>query len=280
MGFELLPIEDGDEDRYDTFTITCPAKWTPSKFADEIPPEPAFYDPLDNNPLDTDGYPALINHISQDDNIIEFYNELGVVDPDMPMMETQVMSVAAWHRTIPHEVDPERLRPYLGWRPRKVVEKTLQKTTQLARAVIRYPLRRHVKPRFPYLNVTRIDEVVSTDPLFANCRSIYHGYIGAQVFYGTKSHTIFVYGIKSKGEFPRTYRDFIRDHGAPSALRRDNAKEEQSEAVKDINREFIIKDQYTEPYHPQQNPVESNAIRYLKGQVSHLLDKTGAPDSL
>ena len=76
------------------------------------------------------------------------------------------------------------------------------------------------------------------------------------------------------------YRDFIRDHGAPSALRRDNAKEEQSEAVKDINREFNIKDQFTEPYHPQQNPIESSAIRYLKGQVHILLDLTGAPDSL
>ena len=63
-------------------------------------------------------------------------------------------------------------------------------------------------------------------------------------------------------------------------MRRDNAKEEQSEEVKEINREFVVKDQLTEPYHPQQNPVESNAIRYLKGQVQVLLDITGAPDSL
>src|SRR5687767_11012289 len=105
----------------------------------------------------------------------------------------------------------------------------------MARMIIRYPLRRHVKSRFPHLNVTRIDETVSTDPLFANCRSMYHGYTAAQVFFGTKSHTIFLYGIKSKGEFPRVYRDYIRDHGAPSALRRDKAKEEQSEVIKDIN---------------------------------------------
>ena len=142
--------------------------------------------------------------------------------------------------------------------------------------IIRYPLRRHIKSRFPHLNVTKLDEVVSTDPLFANCKSIYHGFTAAQVFFGTKSHFIFIYGIKSKGEFPQAYRDFIRDHGAPSALRRDNAKEEQSELVKDINREFMVKDQYTEPYHPQQNPVESSAIRYIKSQVSVLLDRIGA----
>ena len=47
-----------------------------------------------------------------------------------------------------------------------------------------------------------------------------------------------------------------------------------------INREFMVKDQYTEPYHPQQNPVKSNAIRYLKGQILNLLDRTGAPDTL
>src|SRR5688500_491134 len=102
--------------------------------------------------------------------------------------------------------------------------------------------------------------------------------MAAHVFYGTKSHAIHVYRIKSKGEFPNAYRDYIRDHGAPSALRRDNAKKEQSEVIKDINREYMIKDQYTEPYHPQQNPVESSAIRYLKSQVQVLLDNTGAPD--
>ena len=93
------------------------------------------------------------------------------------------------------------------------------------------------------MNVTRIDEAVSTDPLFSNCRSMYHGYTMAQVFYGTKSHTNFLYGMRSKAEFPRAYRDYIREHGAPSALRRDNAREEQSKIVQEINREFIIKDQ-------------------------------------
>ena len=124
------------------------------------------------------------------------------------------------------------LRPYLGWRSLEIVKKTLKNTTQMAQMIITYPLRRHVKSRFPHMNVTRIDETVSTDPLFSNCKSIYHSYVAAQVFYGTKSHTIFIYGIKSKGEFSSNYSDYIRDHGTPSALRRDNAKEEQSEVVR------------------------------------------------
>src|SRR5687767_4121920 len=195
------------------------------------------------------------------------------------MMETQVYATSTWHRVIHQNIDPMHLRPYLGWRPLSVVKRTLENMTQMARMIIRHPLRRHIKSRFPHMNVTRIDETVSTDPLFTNCKSIYHGYTAAQVFYGTKSHAIHIYGIKSKGEFPSTYRDYIRDHGAPSALRRDNAREEQSETIMEINREYMIKDQYTEPYHPQQNPVESNAIRYLKNQIHLLLDRTGAPDS-
>jgi hypothetical protein len=99
------------------------------------------------------------------------------------------------------------------------------------------------------------------------------------VFYGLTSHNIDVYGFKSKGEFPRIYRDFIREHGAPSTLRRDNAKEEQSAAIIDIHRELYIKDQFSEPYHPQQNQVESKAINWIKNTSHVVLDRQGAPDS-
>ena len=129
------------------------------------------------------------------------------------------------------------------------------------------------------MQAKRLEEVVSTDPMFTNCRSLGHSYTGAQVFYGLKSTQIDVYGFRSKGEFPHIYRDFIKDHGAPSALRRDNAKEEQSAAVAEIHRELFIKDQFSEPYHPQQNPVDSRGIKYLKEHTHVLLDRTGAPDS-
>ena len=108
----------------------------------------------------------------------------------------------------------------------------------MARMIIRTPLRKHLKSRAPFLNVTRLDEVVSTDPIFANCPSLHHGYLGAQVFYSLDSHCIDVYGFRSKGEFPRVYKDFIREQGAPSVLRRDNAKEEQSAEVLEIHREL------------------------------------------
>ena len=50
----------------------------------------------------------------------------------------------------------------------------------------------------------------------------------------------------------------------PSILRHDNAKEEASAEVDTINRELYIKDQWSEPYYPNQNPVEARMIHFLK----------------
>lgn len=46
-----------------------------------------------------------------------------------------------------------------------------------------------------------------------------------------------------------------------------------------IHRDLFIKDQFTEPYHPQQNPVELRAVKYLKEHSHVLLDQTEVPES-
>ena len=100
------------------------------------------------------------------------------------------------------------------------------------------------------------------------------------MFYGCKSKHMDAYGIKTKGDFPKVYEKFLVEQGAPSALRRDNANEEQSEAVDAIHRRLIIKDQFSEPHNQQQNPVEWGCIRWLVFATHALLDQVGAPDSL
>jgi len=155
-------------------------------------------------------YPNQVNHMSNSSQSIDEKDfNFNTMDPELPLVDTQVLATTKWHRVIYEDIDPRKLRKFLGWRPTQVVTTTLRRTTQLARMIIRHPMRRHLKARFPHMNVSRIDEPVSTDPIFSNCKSIYHGYTAAQVFYGVKSHTIFVYGVKSKGEFPTVYRDFI-----------------------------------------------------------------------
>jgi hypothetical protein len=53
-----------------------------------------------------------------------------------------------------------------------------------------------------------------------------------------------------------------------------------SQRVKDIDRDLIIADQWTEPHSPWQNPAELNGVKYLKSHAQVLLDRTGAPDNL
>ena len=62
MGFELLPIEDGDEEIYEMFTITSPLKWTPHKFAKQSD-DPCSNDPF-NAITNVTGYPAVLNHLA------------------------------------------------------------------------------------------------------------------------------------------------------------------------------------------------------------------------
>ena len=77
-------------------------------------------------------------------------------------------AVASWHRVMHENVDPRKLQPYLGYRPLDIIKATIKNTTQMAKMVIRYPLRRHYKSRVPFLNVARLDEVVSKALIVSN----------------------------------------------------------------------------------------------------------------
>jgi hypothetical protein len=94
------------------------------------------------------------------------------------------------------------------------------------------------------------------------------------------SKMLYVAGMKTKPEFADVYLDFITKCGIPSALRRDNAKSEMSQRVKDIHIDLIIADQWTEPHSPWQNPAELNGVKYLKSHAQVLLDRKGASDNL
>jgi hypothetical protein len=173
--------------------------------------------------------------------------------------------------------DLERMRPWLAWIPIENIRKTLENTTQIAKAVTNYPMIRHLASRFKLLNRFRLREIVSTDTIFSSVRAV-GGARCAQVFYGLTSHHMDVYGMESKSRFPDVYKDFIRDQGVPSGLHRDNAPEQKSHIVTQLNREYEIKESFAEAGYPNQNPVESQAIKWLKRAGERLLNHTGAPD--
>ena len=214
------------------------------------------------------------------------YPELEAEDHEQAVMfhpsedKAVCLVLRPWQRVFYPEVDPKDIRKFLAYRSEETVSKTLGCTTQLIKAIYRFPMRKHFKARHPAMNVHRLSEVVSTDPIFANCKAASDGSTGANIFYGLASKCIDIFPFKKKSEFPKNYKDFILQNGAPSALRRDNAKEEQSEEIQDIHRKYLIQDQFSEPHNQQQNPVESGAIRWIKTMVHVLLDHTGAPDVL
>jgi hypothetical protein len=94
------------------------------------------------------------------------------------------------------------------------------------------------------------------------------------------SKMLYVAGMKTESESADVYLDFIKKCDIPSALRRENAKSEMSQSVKDIHRDLIIADQWTEPYSPWQTPAELNGVKYLKSHAQVLLDRTGSTDNL
>ena len=96
--------------------------------------------------------------------------------------------------------------------------------------------------------------------MFLNVKSLGHRYTGATIFYGMSSHCIDVYGQKAKSEFLHNNQQFVTDVEAPLALRRDNAKEEDTAEVQAFNCNLFIKDEFSDPHNQQQNPVESGTV--------------------
>src|SRR5688500_4352832 len=142
MQFELLPVEDGDEDIYDMFTITSPMRWTPRKYKDKSF-DGYFYDPTDATE-EPQGYPALVNHLSQEiepsdieqqtvDNVVA---ELA----SAPLVDTQVLAAASWHRAIHEASDRKHLSAYFAHRPVAVIRGTLSETTRVAKLISKAPL--------------------------------------------------------------------------------------------------------------------------------------------
>ena len=170
----------------------------------------------------------------------------------------------------------EDLRRCLAFLPMEVIRKTLDCTTRLAEWTCRLPMRRHFQARFPFLNLHRLREAVATDTYFASCKAT-GGATCAQVFFGCQSKMINVYPMKSESEGPNAYEDFLREEGIPSILRRDNSKMQSGHAFRDINRHFLVKDGFTEPHHPHQNPAELQAVKWIKDHSQVLMNRQNVP---
>ena len=73
--------------------------------------------------------------------------------------------------------------------------------------------------------------------------------------------------MKTESGFAEAYQDFMRKRGIPHTLRRDNAKSEMSKKVLNLQRDFVVADEYTEPYSPWKNPAEGGGVKFLKSHA-------------
>eukprot|EP00978_Attheya_sp_CCMP212_P042404 scaffold257890_cov31-Attheya_sp.AAC.1 len=92
----------------------------------------------------------------------------------------------------PSKIDYNAIRPYLGFQTIDRIKKTLAKTTQWAKTITHIPMRRHLKARNPCFNVKRLDESVSTNPIFSSYRDV-SGATCGQVFFGMSSKVFNIY---------------------------------------------------------------------------------------
>ena len=65
----------------------------------------------------------------------------NMASASQPILDTQILATRTWHRVIYKGIDPSLLRPYLGYKPLDVIKKSLTKTTQMARMIIKHPMR-------------------------------------------------------------------------------------------------------------------------------------------
>ena len=210
-------------------------------------------------------------HGAHDPRIDEFGKFKGRV-------QHTLISIPAQHKyaIAPQPIDFEKLRPYFGRVNKHAIEKAFHKTTQWAVASTRYPMRKHLKSRFPVFNIPRQSEGVATDTIFSDTPAIDSGVTIAQIFVGKRTLVTDVYPLKSQKQFVNTLEDNIRFRGAMTKLISDYAKVEISNIVKDILRMYHSSSWISEPYRQNQNPAEGRYCT-LKSWTNTIMIRSGAP---
>ena len=175
-------------------------------------------------------------------------------------------------------IDPEVLKRTMMIPSTQIATRTLEVTTQLGKFSERYPLRAHLKTRYPQLNCRRQNETVATDTVFSSVIAI-DGETCFQIYYGITSKFTVPIGMVTESEGCNSLWKYIKEFGAPLQIHNDNSKMQTSRAWIELTNQYNISTSTTEPHHPNQNPAERR-IQTIKAQTRAILDATGAPSSV
>jgi hypothetical protein len=168
----------------------------------------------------------------------------------------------------------------MGWFPIKIIEETLKNTTQYGRSLNLYgEMRKHFKSRFPSLNVTRRNEKVATDTVFADTKAHGSGVKCAQIFVGRDTMVSDIYPLKSDEGYLSTLQENVQNRGAMDMIISDSAKQLVNNKVKQYLRSLVIKDWESEPGYQNQNFAER---RYgtIKRKTNEVMNRTGCPPDM
>jgi hypothetical protein len=123
-----------------------------------------YFDPSDAHDTNVKGkYTHLVFHL--DKVVMNSANDINQLNKD-----------SFYSKALPAKIDYGKLSPYFAFRSHDVIHHTLRQTSQLAKSIIHYPMRRHIKSHFQMIRHKRLNEVIATDTYFANEKSIegYH----------------------------------------------------------------------------------------------------------
>ena len=265
MYLQLLgPPSNTELEKYPHVLLTSPHEWDPTVLDHSHSPELTY---MQENP--TQIIDDRIDDLGQYKH--RYVNTLSLIRDPFPHF-----TLVYKHLQNQSTIDFDKLRPYFGWVNTDTIKRTFEKTTQWAVATTRFPMRKHIKSRFPALNITRRSEPVATDTIFADTPAIDCGVKAAQIFIGKDTLVADIYPLKSEKQFVNKLEDNIRKRGAMSKLISDYAKVEISNKVQDILRMYHIANWHSEPYHQNQNPAEGR-YRTIKSWTNTIMNRTGAP---
>ena len=142
---------------------------------------------------------------------------------------------------------PEEIAPFFFYPKEKVLEKTLECTTQFGAIHGHFPMQIYHKSRNPLLQRRKINEDYATDSWFSTVTS-YEGHNGAQGFYGIKSKYMSHYGFKTESEGPDFLLDFFRKEGVPISILNDKSKMQTGKMWTEYLRRFWVNDKTIEAH--------------------------------
>ena len=167
----------------------------------------------------------------------------------------------------------------LGYPTQKILEKTLETTTQLCAEPVEMEIReiprQHRKKRLLSLHPRRLQGRVDSDTFFSSVQSR-RGYKCVQLFVHVPSDYLFVRCMQRESHSHGAYQDFIREIGAPEMIATDNSQTQAGTKWETTSRKNVTKQRTFSPHNRNQNKAELR-IRDVKHKTVYILEKSNAP---